>query len=187
MKCRAMACRNGTYIAFHANNTSDPTESDIKFYNTLKMWKVCEEKDFQFVNSHEKRRVRDWSTRDTLRRVLQVRLNNSKHLLLIIGKTTRLDTDWVPFEIAYAVDSCNIPVIAAYTGYERIMSPVALSGLWPLALAERINNGKARVIHVPFKKEPIAAALLQFHLNNLPNGSLVYYSRETYVNWGHVF
>ncbi len=180
-----MAYRNGTYIAFHANNTSDPSESDMKYYNTLRMWKVRDESDFRFVNSHEKRDVRDWSTKETLRGALRERLNNSKHLLLIIGQTTRFDTDWVPFEISHAVDNCEIPIIAAYPGYDRIMDPSALSALWPKALADRINNGTARVIHVPFKKEPIADAVSQFDFDNPPTGSLVYYSKEAYQSWGY--
>lgn len=182
-----MAYRNGTYVAFHANNTSDPSESDMKYYNTLRMWKVRDESDFKFVNSHEKRDIRDWSTKETLKRALQERMNNSKHLLLIIGQTTRFDTDWVPFEISHAVDNCEIPIIAAYPGYERVMDPSALSALWPKALADRINNGTARVIHVPFKKEPIADAVSQFDFNNPPSGGLVYYSRDAYLSWGHVF
>lgn len=182
-----MAYRNGTYVAFHANNTPDPSESDMKYYNTLRMWKVRDESDFKFVNSHEKRDVRDWSTKETLKRALQERMNNSKHLLLIIGQTTRLDTDWIPFEISHAVDNCEIPIIAAYPGYERIMDPSALSALWPKALADRIHNGTARVIHVPFKKEPIADAVSQFDFNNPPSGGLVYYSRDAYLSWGHVF
>lgn len=182
-----MAYRNGTYVAFHANNTSDPSESDMKYYNTLRMWKVRDESDFKFVNSHEKRDIRDWSTKETLKRALQERMNNSKHLLLIIGQTTRFDTDWIPFEISHAVDNCEIPIIAAYPGYERVMDPSALSALWPKALADRINNGTARVIHVPFKKEPIADAVSQFDFNNPPSGGLVYYSRDAYLSWGHVF
>lgn len=182
-----MAYRNGTYIAFHANDTPNPSESDMKFYLTLKMWKVRNESDFKFVNSHEKRQVRDWSTKQTLRRALQERLNNSKHLLLIIGSTTRFDTDWVPFEIEHAVDNCDIPIIAAYTGYEMIMAPKELSHLWPKALADRINNKSARVIHVPFKKEPIADAVSQFDFNKPPKSSLSHYSRDAYINFGHVF
>ena len=151
-----MAYRNGTYVAFHADNTSNPTESDMKYYNTLRMWKVRDkEGDFNFINSHEKRQVRDWSSRETLRAALRDRMNNSKHLLLIIGDTTRFDRDWIPFEIAHAVDNCEIPIIAAYTGYKWIMAPAALSSLWPQALADRIEDESARVIHVPFRKEPI--------------------------------
>ena len=67
------------------------------------------------------------------------------------------------------------------------MDPNALSTLWPKALADRINNGTAKAIHVPFKKEPIADAVSQFDFDNPPKGSLVYYSREAYLGWGHVF
>jgi len=154
-----MAYRNGTYVAFHANNTPDPADSDMKYYNTLRMWRVRDESDFKFTNSHDKRDVRDWSTKETLKRALRERLNNSKHMLLIIGETTHLDNDWVPFEIAYAVDSCKIPIIAAYPKYSSLIYPSSHSDLWPQALGDRIHNGTANVIHVPFKKEAIAADL----------------------------
>ena len=180
-----MAYRNGTYIAFHANNTANPSASDMKYYNALRMWRVRKESDFKFVNSHEKRDVRDSSSREALRRGLRERISNSKHLLLIIGETTRFDTDWVPFEIMYAIDYCEIPIIAAYPGYVKILAPEKLSNLWPKALADRINNKTARVIHIPFKKEPIQAAISQFHLNNLPKGSLSHYSKEVYERWGY--
>ena len=112
------------------------------------------------------------------------RLRNSKHLLLIIGETTKNDTDWVPFEIRYAVDDCDIPIIAAYVHYEYIMDPKALDPLWPAALKKRINDGTARVIHIPFKKEPLKAAINSFDCNTKPQGCLTYYTRETYVKWG---
>jgi hypothetical protein len=182
-----MAYRNGTYVAFHANNTSDPTASDMKYYNTLRMWKVRDKDgDFEFVNSHEKRDIRDWSTKETLKNALRERMKNSKHLLLIIGSTTKLDTDWIPFEIAYAVDNCEIPIIAAYPAYDKIMAPSALSFLWPKALEDRINNGTAKVIHIPFKKEPIVDAVSQFDFDNPPRGGLVYYSKEAYESWGYI-
>ncbi len=89
-----MAYRNGTYVAFHADGTSEPTESDMKYYNLLRAWHVRDDNDFQFVNSHDKTAaVRDSSSRDTLRRRLVERLNNSKNMILIIGKTTWQDTD----------------------------------------------------------------------------------------------
>lgn len=119
-----MAYRNGTYIAFHANGTTQPTESDIKYYNLLKAWHVRSDNNFFFVNSHEKTSaIRDSSKRETLERALKERLANSKNMILIIGRTTKQDTDWVPFEIRYAIDQCRIPIIAAYTDYEYITSP----------------------------------------------------------------
>lgn len=181
-----MAYRNGTYVAFHANNTPDPADSDMKYYNTLRMWKVRDENEFKFINSHEKREVRDWSTRETLKRALRERLSNSKHMLLIIGETTHLDKDWVPFEIEYAVDTCKIPIIVAYPKYSSILNPASHSDMWPKALTDRINNGTAMVIHIPFKKEAIADAISQFDYNNMPNGGLVYYAKETQQRWGYL-
>ena len=73
-----MSYRNGTYIAFHANNSKEPTESDIKYYNLLKAWNVRPDREFQFVNSHEKTAaVRDSSMRLTLEHSLKSRLQNS--------------------------------------------------------------------------------------------------------------
>ena len=37
---------------------------------------------------------------------------------------------------------------------------------------------------MPFKKEPLKAAISKFSHNNLPKGSLVYWTRETYREWG---
>ena len=180
-----MVYRNGTYVAFHANGTDVPTDSDIKYYNLMKAWTEKTDDDFTMINSHDKASsVRDSSKKTTLRQSLQERLRNSKNMVLIIGETTRFDTDWVPFEIEQAVDSYEIPIIAAYTGYESILAPNQLSILWPKALALRINNKSARVIHVPFKKEPLKTAIGQFNHSNLPGGPLTHYVRDAYVKWG---
>lgn len=179
-----MAYRSGTYIAFNAEGETDPTASDMKYYNLLKGWKVRDD-DFSFANSHEKTNaVRDSSKKETLRRTLISRMNNSKHLLLIIGPATKNDTDWVPFEINYAVETCKIPIIAVYTGYTRIMAPAELSYLWPSALTKAINSGTVGIIHIPFKKEPIADAISQFDFDNHPKTTLNYYTKETHESWG---
>jgi hypothetical protein len=181
-----MAYRSGTYVAFHANNTREPDRSDIKYYNLLKAWNVWPDDDFRFTNSHDKAAaVRDSSKRATLEASLKTRLRNSKNMVLVIGQTTKEDTDWVPFEIRYAIDQCEIPIIAAYPDYEWIMAPSKLSSLWPEALAVRIHDGRAHVIHIPFKKYPLAAAINQFSHNKYPlGGGLGYYSREAYESWG---
>jgi hypothetical protein len=179
-----MPYRNGTYVAFHARGTSDPTESDIKYFNLLKAWHVRDESDFEFVNSHDKgAAVRDSSRRERLRNVLSERLRNSKNMILIIGQTTRFDTDWIPFEIAYAIDNCNLPIIAAYPDYQYITQPALLSPLWPLALETRIRSGSARVIHIPFKQEPLIDAM-RFDYDNPPETGLNFYTLETYMRWG---
>src|SRR5437588_13008232 len=136
-----MAYRNGTYVAFHAQGTNQPGESDMEYYNLMKAWTTKTDDDFAMFNSDEKASaVRDNSKRATLEASLRLRLRNSKNFVLIIGATTRLDTDWVPFEIREAIDTYKLPIIAAYTGYERISAPAALSMLWPKALSFRIGN-----------------------------------------------
>lgn len=185
-----MAYRNGTYIAFHANGTTDPTASDIKYYNLIKAWSEREDDDFSIINSHEKTAaVRDTSLRQTLRTRLVTRIKNSKHLLLILGKTTKEDTDWVPFEIRYAIDECMIPIIAVYTEISGpILSPTTASSIatyWPAALKLRIENKSAGIIHVPFKKEPIKAAINYFAPNTFPKGgALGWYTKQSYDDWG---
>lgn len=185
-----MAYRSGTYVAFHADGTSDPTESDMKYYRLVEAWKNNDKLELSFVNSHEKASsVRDSSKRKTLEDSLLERLRNSKNILLIIGDTTKNDRDWIPFEISKAIDSYNLPVIAAYTGYRYLFpeyyAPANFRSLWPASLATRIDNKSAHVIHIPFRKEPIAAAINQFGINDkVPSSSLNYYIRNAYIGWG---
>ena len=180
-----MAYRNGTYVAFHANGTNIPGNSDIDYYNLMKAWSSKTDDDFTMNNSHDKAAaVRDSSKKATLRASLQQRLRNSKNVVLIIGKTTKNDADWVPFEIEQAVDSYKIPIIATYTNYEYILEPAKLRHHWPKALLERIDNNSARVIHVPFKKAPLLDAIGQFNHNNPPSTPLNYYTEEAYREFG---
>jgi hypothetical protein len=184
-----MAYRNGTYVAFHTDGTILPGKSDFMYYQLMRAWSAHPDDEFAMVNSHEKTyAVRDSSSRETLRRSLKERLCNSKNMVLIIGPTTRLDDDWVPFEIEQAVDSYEIPIIAAYTpkiNSGPIRNPSALAGYWPYALSSRIASGKAHVIHIPFKKEPVTDAISQFSHNQFPNGGgLGCYDDRSYAGWG---
>lgn len=180
-----MTYRNGTYIAFHAEGNPDPTASDIRYYRMIKAWHEHGAIEFRFINSHEKASaVRDTSRKETLRRSLVERLRNSRNMLLIIGNTTRFDTDWVPFEIGYAVDVCKIPIIAVYTGFTAILRPDLLSHLWPPVLASRITNGSVRAIHIPFKRAAIDDAIQQFDYSNAPTTPLSHYSAEAHRSLG---
>jgi hypothetical protein len=183
-----MAYRNGTYVAFHADGNNLPGgKSDIDYYRLLCAWNANKHHDFSIINTHEKfSAVRDSSNRDTLRSALLERLRNSKNMLLIVGETTKQDTDWVPFEIAKAVDTYGIPIIVAYTVFtDAIRNPSALANYWPAALASRINNGTASAIHIPFKQAPIYEAIDQFSHENLPlGGGLGFYNDAAYTGWG---
>jgi hypothetical protein len=104
-----MPYRNGTYIASHANGTTIPVDSDMKYHNLMKAWTAKSDDDFALINSPDKASaVRDSSLHAPLRASLPERLRNSKNLVLIIGETTRFDTDWVPFEIEKAIDAYKL-------------------------------------------------------------------------------
>jgi hypothetical protein len=180
--------RTGTYVAFYADGKREPTESDIKYYRLLQAWKVRDDGDFTFVDSHEKTAaLRDGSMHTTVMCRLKERMLRSRNMILIIGRTTRFDTDWVPFEIQYAGDECSLPIIAAYPGFTFITRPAILSRLWPAALARRIADGSAHVIHIPFRKQPLRDAVDQFSCQHYPSGrGLSHYGRETYAAWGMV-
>lgn len=183
-----MAYRSGTYVAFHADGNNIPGgKSDIDYYNLICAWDANKNHEFRLVNSHEKASaVRDSSKKSTLRASLQDRLRNSRNMVLIIGQTTRLDTDWVPFEIEQAIDQYKIPLIVAYTVFtDAIRNPSALAGYWPYALKTRIDNGTASAIHIPFKQAPLYEAIDQFSHDNLPlGGGLGIYSDPVYSSWG---
>ena len=181
-----MAYRNGTYIAFHAEGSTDPTASDIKYYRMMLAWRAKDGSAFPFFNSHEKvSAVRDTSQAETIKRSLRLRMDNSKNMVLIIGARTRFDTDFVPYEIGYAVDRCGIPIIATYPGQGVIRSPNNLRNLWPSALQSRIDNGKAKVIHIPFNRKAIEDAVEQFDRNKAPaGGGLGYYNDDAYREFG---
>ena len=184
-----MAYRNGTYVAFHAGGTVDPTKSDIKYYNTMKMWAANKHIDFNLCDSHEKTSsIRDSSRKETLKRSLVTRLRNSKQFLLILTKTTKNDNDWVPFEIRYAIDSCYLPLILAYPDFDSIMVPEELSTYWPPALRYRIENGSARAIHIPFKKAPVLDSISQFNVSNkkYPTDGYGCYSQNAHQELGLV-
>jgi len=174
-----MAYRNGTYIAFHAEGNTNPTASDIRYYRMIKAWHEHDGVEFRFVNSHEKEEaVKDTASKTVILNSLKKRLDNSKNMILILGPTTKDDTDFVPFEIRYAIDECKIPIIVAYTQYGGIVRPQAHKAEWPAALAARIADGSANVFHIPFKRAAIDDAISRFDVNNQPDGPYIHYTRE---------
>ena len=183
-----MAYRNGTYIAFHAEGKTDPTASDIKYYRMLKAWHDNDDIDFKFINSHDKvAAVKDTATKSRIKQSLEERLDHSKNMVLIVGPKTKLDTDFVPHEIEYAVDICGIPLIVVYTGYSSILNPTSHRSEWPAALEKRIDNKSVRAIHIPFKQKVIDTAIRQFDLSNLPKGPLSFYTKQAQQNMGVEF
>lgn len=183
-----MAYRNGIYIAFAAEGQTNPTKSDIKYYNILKGWDSMKDKDFKFVNSHDKvSTVRDTSKEETIKASLRERLKNSKVMLLLVGSKTRFDNDFVPYEIIYAIDKLNLPIIVCYVNYRNRIStyiPNDLKKLWPSSLRERMNDGDVKTIHIPFKESIVLEAINSFNINNPPEYDITLYKDSVYDKYG---
>lgn len=184
-----MGYRSGTYIAFDGLGETDPTKSDFRFYATIQSWAASKHIEFKFVNSHDKTRaVRDTSLRTTLEARIRERLSHSKNVVVILSDRTRKSGSMLSYEIEQAVDRYKLPLIAVYTGYERVLQPSAPEQKlrWPKVLDERINDDSAKVIHIPFKKAALLDAIGQFtvHANNL-SGALVHYTEKKHREWGY--
>lgn len=175
-----MANRTGTYIAFDGLGKINPTESDFKYYATMQAWSAGKNIDFKFVNSHDKTAaVRDTSLRSTLESRIRERLAVSKNCIVILSDQTRKTGSMLSYEIEKAVDFYKIPLICVYTGQSIMTTPSNFSSRWPNVLKERIDNGSAKAIHIPYKKDILLSALSQFSVNNQsPSGSLIIYKRE---------
>lgn len=181
-----MPNRTGTYVAFDGLGETDPTKSDFKYYATIQAWSANKNIDFKLTNSHEKTyAVRDTSQRATLYARIQERFRTSKNMLVILTTDTRYTGSVLSYEIELAIDTYKIPLIIAYPGYSAISDVNALSGLWPKALADRINKAGTEAIHIAFAKDPILDAISQFSVNGKhPTSGKNYYTHETYVQWG---
>ena len=181
-----MTDRGSTYVAFHADPAKEPAETVHKYLELLKGWKVRDDNDFSFTDSGEKDEARrQVRLREFAERHLRMRIDNAKNMVLVVVESTRQDNDWIPLEIRHAVDDCSIPIIAAYPGHEVIIDPTELAPLWPAALAKRIREGSARVIHVPFRMEALKDAIAQFGPKKLPQSGLSFYDLATYQSWGY--
>lgn len=181
-----MHYRTGTYVAFDGLGEMDPSKSDFRYYAALQAWDANKDIDFTFTNSHDKTwAVRDDSLRATLKARICERLSKSKNMIVVLSEETRKSGSMLSFEIEKAVDVYGLPLIIAYPDFNYILNVESHRRVWPTALCSRIDDGSARAIHVPFKKEPILAAIGQF---TVQDSSLTigkhYYTLDTYRKWG---
>lgn len=180
-----MAYRNGVYVAFNGCGTTDPTESDIKYFNIMKAWTEKENIEFSFSNSHDKTyAVMDDSQKSTLKARLQERMRNSKSMLLIITENSAANRGMLNWEIEQAVETYGLPIIVAYAEYKKIMQPYELSNRWPRKLTEYIANGKVKTIHIGFKMDLIKKAIDDFSFANQPKYTVTTYTNEVYRQYG---
>lgn len=164
-----MAYRNGVYVAFNGCGTTNPTDSDIKYFNLLKAWSKNPNNNFEFVNSHQKTyRVLDTSTKETLLSRLNERMASSKSLLLIVTNNTVNSSDIVEHEIERAVFYDKLPVIVAYTDKSIIKNVTSdMKKKLPKKLQDIVNDKDCKILFVPFKMKAIAEAIKDFGVNQV--------------------
>lgn len=176
--------RKKTYIVFSADSAAETQAAD-KLLAQMRAWSTAGQDAFALIKINDKVGAKDDPTKRTeLQAVMGQGLEKARNLVLLVGANTRQDADWVPQEIAKAVDEHKLPIIVAYTDYAAVTEPAKLRGLWPEALAERIDGNKARAIHVSFRKEPLLAAMRQFDPDNPPKTGTSHYGRDAYKGWG---
>jgi len=84
--------RNGIYVAFNGMGTTNPTESDMKYYGLLQLWNKSNKYDFSFSDSHKKTySVKDSSEETTLKNRLLERFRSSKVLFLIVTEIASIN------------------------------------------------------------------------------------------------
>ncbi|PER31406.1 hypothetical protein CN485_15870 [Bacillus cereus] len=166
-----MAYRNGIYAAFDGQGETNPTASDIKYFNLLKSW--AEKEDFSYIDSHKKTRsVRDSSLEKTLKSVLRERLRNSRVMIIILSDDTNYDRGLLNYEIEQALDTYKLPLIIAYPGIEGNINEkwTILEKRWPKSLKMRLNgpsHEELSCLHTKFNKKDIINALQHMTVHNI--------------------
>lgn len=158
-----MAYRNKIYIAFDGDN-------DMQFYRIMTAWANNQYIDFDFYNAHELNYSHDWAQTESIKKQLHARLENSKLLILLIGKSTKRLTRFVKYEVETAM-RMELPIICVNLNGNRRKD--ALSPDW---------FGDYPRIYVSFKEK-----IIKYAMNNWPNdnnrldgGGSYYYSDNIY-------
>lgn len=180
-----MANRTGTYIAFAAEGGKNITETDFKYYNLLKGWNKMKNREFNIINSHEKiRQIRQGSTEPTIMRTLKERMKASKRFMLLVGDKTKLDDDYIPFEIEYAVKDCGLPIIICFVNEKSRLTnktyKTMLDSLLPKTLKDLIAKNEVKSISIPFRERIMSKAFDDFDYDNKPKYSNSLYSDNIY-------
>ena len=178
-----MAYRNGTYVAFNGMDTTDPTQSDMKYYGLLQAWNTSNKHDFTFSDSHKKTySVQDSSSIETLKNRLLERFRDSKHLLIIATEFASINRGLLNWEIEKAVETYSLPVIVVYPGFEFISD--SIPSRLPDKLIQYIREEKVKSIHIPFKQVVIDTAIDEVSLNNPPKFTVTVYTDDFYKKLG---
>jgi Thoeris protein ThsB, TIR-like domain len=136
-----MAYKNKTYVCFDADN-------DMNYYNLMKAWKEHGSIAFDFHNAHEINTLRDGSSEETIKKKLRERLQNTRVLVVLVGKHTKNLYKYVRWEIAYALE-CHTPIVCVNLNGKNKLD----SNLCPPVIRDEL------AVHIPYGQKEIDHAL----------------------------
>lgn len=167
-----MPVRNGNYSAFYVaepfseSSLGAHATEDFCYYNLLRTWKGGD-KDFPFINSHDKtysvRDGSDWEA--TLKPRLRERLRASKNIILFLSSST-VSSRALKEEIEYGINDQGLPVIVIYPGYDTKESLLlngelkqGIKDLWGKIPSFKNSMSSVPTLHIPMNKNIITLGL----------------------------
>ena len=181
-----MAFRTGTYVVTDEGPRSD-MKSSRHYLATLNAWLQFQGFNLRSRDNYASRdSMRFNSDRKRLVHNIVAQLKSSKQCVVVLTRNTKKLKGIIPFELTYAMDECQLPLIIMYPDYESITTPQKLSAYWPKELKTRIENRQVKAVHIPFMPQPAKDALRRFHVTgkqSLPNG-YGHFSVQAYRQWG---
>ena len=156
-----MGSEDITYVIFDG-------DKDYWAYARMKGWSALPNIDFNFINVHDLKNIRDWSQPDTVRRTLRERFRHTDQVILLIGELTRSHYRFVRWELTEAL-ARDLPIIAVNLNRTRGID----YDLCPPVIRTKY------IVHIPFRMRIIKYALDNFPdqyygRGNARNGALDY-------------
>ena len=170
-KTKLMAYRNKTYVAFDA-------DSDIRYYRLMTAWKQRDNTEFNFYNAHDKIRIWQYSTEETIKRNLRERLKETKIFVLLVGEKTKFLHKYVRWEISQAL-KLNLPIIVVNLNGKRSIDLDRCPAILRKALA----------LHISFNSKILQKSLESWYLLDAQYKkedkiTPFYYDQDTYNSLG---
>lgn len=163
--------RTKTYIAFDG-------DADLMSYRTFQGWSVDKNYPFTLNDAHEINNARDDSLPESIINQLKIRLDVSKHLVLIIGSATNKNRKGIlKYEINYALRN-KLPIILVFKGFSS--NDKNTNSLWNdklLPLIPKIikEQNEKHCLVCPFTRDVVVQAIKNYSNNRLPDEGYTWY------------
>ena len=141
-----MEAINKIYVSFDC-------DSDVNYYYLMKAWTSKDNFDFKISDSHDLNIAHETNLEESIKNKLELRLLNSKALILLIGENTKYLRKFVRWEIEYTLNN-NMPIIAVNLNGKRHLDVERC----PELIKEKL------VLHIPFSNK-----IIKYSLNNWLN------------------